>query len=106
MSKLSNYEIEEILKLYPQYDRIYGPYLRKDGRMTVVLSDGRTTSSRQLARVRLDASLARRLVDDETVDHLDNDFTNDHISKYHRRDGHIPRKDIEQTCVVCNRKFF
>ncbi len=47
-------EKKKILGLYPEFSNIYGPYLRRDGRRTVVLYDGERRSSRQLAKVRLE----------------------------------------------------
>jgi hypothetical protein len=72
---------KRILKLYPEFHTIYGPYLRKqDGRRIVILSDGIRKSARQYAKVKLEAELNRRLSHGEEVDHKDNDFTNDKIS--------------------------
>ena len=111
-------EKTRILKLYPEFDKIYGPYVRKeDGRRMVVLSKGYTQSSRQLAKVRLEASIGRRLVKGETVDHKDDDYTNDDLNnlqvltnslnaaKFHRRGGRFVRKDHDQYCSVCNKPF-
>lgn len=106
-------EISNILALYPEYDKMYGPYSHKDGRARVVFYKDKKTSSRQLAKVRLEVKLGRRLTTGETVDHIDEDMSNDDISnlqllnnkqnaaKTHRKDGKICQKDIDQICDMC-----
>lgn len=72
-------EIDAILKLYPEYDRVTGPYQRKaDNRKIVALTGFKRTTTRLLAKVRLEVKLGRKLVPGETVDHKDDDGTNDH----------------------------
>ena len=69
---------ERALSLYPEYQRVYGPYHRNsDNRMMVVFQGQDSKTTRQYAKVILEIKLGRRLVGDETVDHIDDDFTND-----------------------------
>ena len=69
---------KRILRLYPDYRSIYGPYIRKqDGRTIIVLYDGERRTTRLLAKVKLEVKLGRLLINDETVDHKDRDVTND-----------------------------
>jgi len=58
--------------------KIYGPYLRKDGRKHIIIihNDGRS-QTRSYPRLLLEQKLGRELKEDETVDHIDGDFTND-----------------------------
>lgn len=57
--------------------KIYGPYLRKDGRQHVVIkyADG-TLQTKSYPRLLLEERLGRLLTEDETVDHIDGNFTN------------------------------
>lgn len=71
----------QILKLYPRYHTVYGPYLRKnDNRKIIILYDGNKRSARLLAKVKLEVKLGRRLTKNETVDHKDEISTNDKFS--------------------------
>ncbi len=75
-----------LLALYPAYDRVTGPYLRKDGRKHIVfnnssLSKGDSDKTRTLSwpKALLEVKHCRLLNDNETADHIDEDFTNDNI---------------------------
>lgn len=61
--------------------KIYGPYLRKDGRKHIVIKylDGRKVC-RSYPKYLMELHIGRELTDDETVDHKDDDFTNDDLS--------------------------
>lgn len=58
--------------------KVYGPYLRKDGRKHVVIVylDG-TKKTKSYPKFLLENKIGRELVNDETCDHIDGDFTND-----------------------------
>lgn len=60
--------------------KIYGPYLRKDGRkhICIVYEDG-TRKTKSYPKFLLEQKLQRELVGNETTDHIDNDFTNDSL---------------------------
>ena len=61
--------------------KIYGPYLRKDGRKHIVIvKDDGTKRTQSYPRYLMEQHLGRELLPEETVDHIDNDFTNDDIS--------------------------
>ena len=113
---------EEILRLYPEYNKVYGPYVSKqDGRSRVVFRKGIgkkcITSSRLFAKVRLEAHIGRRLIGEETVDHKDQDPTNDEISnlqilsssenasKNAIHQGNY-RKYKPQFCIICGAEFY
>lgn len=114
---MESLEKEKILSLYPEFDNVYGPYLRKDGRNTVVLYKDGKTSSRQLAKVRLETILGRRLLAGETVDHKDENCGNDdpsnlqllshsdNAAKTYRVTRDFVRIDNDQTCIVCGAVF-
>lgn len=73
-----------ILDLYPQYDKVYGPYTSKDGRKRIVLKktgcrDGVSTTI-SYPKALKEIEIGRRLLSDETVDHHDRDKSNDENS--------------------------
>lgn len=77
------FKSEDLLKLYPKYDSVLGPYKRKDGRKHIVLNDSSAakgekgkTKTISYPKAIMECRLGRRLLKDETVDHDDDDFTN------------------------------
>lgn len=60
--------------------KIYGPYLRKDGRKhVVIIDDNGNKTTKSWPRMLMEKHLGRELLPHETVDHIDNDYTNDNI---------------------------
>lgn len=60
--------------------KIYGPYLRPDGRKHIVIIHAdKTRQTKSYPRYLLEQHIGRELTDDETCDHKDDDFTNDDI---------------------------
>lgn len=57
--------------------KVYGPYLRKDGRKHVILIKGRHRRTVSYPKFLVEQRMGRLLTEDETVDHQDRDFTND-----------------------------
>jgi hypothetical protein len=115
----NNLGIETILNLYPEYDKVLGPYTRKDGRIVVVLNNSllpnktkgklRTISYPKALK---EIQLGRRLVDDETVDHNDRDFTNNDLSNLivrprpeHSKLDALHRIMNLVSCVWCRKEF-
>jgi hypothetical protein len=102
-----------LLKLYPEYERVYGPYKRKDGRQHCILhtsKDCRTTISYPKALV--EVREGKRLSSSETVDHLDQDFTNDSLDNLvirnlvnHSKLDCKRRNPVIVNCTWCNNKF-
>lgn len=107
----------KVLELYPEFNKLYGPYLQKDGRKRVVLFDGERRSSRLLAKVLLEVKLGRRLTPEETVDHRDEDASNDdpdnlqsltqsdNAAKGYRANHQFVRSDEDQICSICSAGF-
>lgn len=60
--------------------KIYGPYIRKDGRSHICIThdDGRK-QTKSYPRYIIEQYLGRELTTDETVDHINNDFTDNRI---------------------------
>lgn len=94
--------------------KIYGPYLRKDGRKHLVLVNGEITTSVSYPKWLLEKKLGRKLLPNETADHVDNDFRNDEISNLElltraenaRKEMRRPeraKKYFEFTCPVCGK---
>jgi hypothetical protein len=76
----------KLLKLYPLFNRVTGPYTRSDGRKHVCLnntnlSKGDPNKTRTLSypKALVEVKEGRLLLDNETADHIDEDFTNDDI---------------------------
>jgi hypothetical protein len=93
--------------------RLYGPYLRDDGRYHIIIlfEDGsRKTVS--YPRFVMETHLGRYLTDDETVDHIDVDINNDDIKNLRilMRSTHA-KKDSWQllpmsfVCPACHKVF-
>lgn len=78
---------EKLLKLYPAYDRVTGPYQRKDKRFHIVLNNswkpkGNPEKLRTFSysKALIEVEINRLLIDDETVDHIDENVENNEIS--------------------------
>lgn len=60
--------------------KVYGPYLREDGRKHVILiHDDGTRKTKSYPKFLLEQKLNRELGSDETCDHIDEDFSNDEL---------------------------
>ena len=61
--------------------KVYGPYLRQDGRKHVILINPETgkRKTQSYPRYLMETHLGRPLLTSEEVDHIDNDFTNDSL---------------------------
>lgn len=95
--------------------KIYGPYLREDGRMHVILYDGISRKTVSYPKLLMEQHLERLLTKDETVDHIDRDFKNNKISNFrvitlsnNIKDDVKRAELIEITCVRvgCGKKAF
>jgi hypothetical protein len=100
-------------ELYKEY-KVYGPYIRKDNRMHVVLvhyvNKSRLTIS--YPKFLVERHLNRKLKPDETVDHIDRDITNNDLSNLqilnkseHSSLDAVRLAPQEFTCPVCNMLF-
>ena len=115
---------EKLLKLYPDYNRVTGPYLRKDGRKHICLNDtskskGDPSKTRTLSypKALVEVRENRLLIENETVDHIDEDFTNDNlnnlqilnrldnIEKTINNNPQRARKWFEGICSICKNEF-
>lgn len=99
-------------KLYPLH-KIYGPYLRSDGRKHIILYLDGKRQTMSYPKFLLQEKLGRILLDDETTDHKDENFTNDNEDNLQvlTREGNA-RKQVhsnyatytEITCQFCGLK--
>lgn len=98
--------------------KLYGPYLRKDGRKHVCLIKHAEDGSIAIRRTKsypkylVEQRLGRLLRPNETVDHQDRDFTNDEISNLivRKLNGHVSidalRVNVEEvSCPICTVMF-
>lgn len=92
--------------------KIYGPYLRKDGRKHIVIVHpcGRK-QTKSYPKYLLEQKIGRELIGDETCDHIDDDFTNDESSNLQvlSRPKNIiksktPAEWITFNCLHCGEK--
>lgn len=88
--------------------KVYGPYLRKDGRKHVIIIHDNKRVTKSWPRYLMEQYLGRELRPEETVDHIDNDFTNDSLSnlqiltlKDNVKKQHNTRKEEVYVAVVC-----
>jgi len=103
----------------PDWQKVYGPYTRKDGRKHVVVvtkdpATGATVSRQTISYPKyvVEGVLLETLPDDMTVDHIDRNFKNDCLSNYRvvdkpthsREDARHRRKDLV-ACIECGVNF-
>lgn len=93
-------------------NKVYGPYLRKDGRKHVVHYDGETRRTQSYPRYLMEQHLGRELLEDETVDHINGDFTDDRIENFqllsraeHTRKDTKPAEIGTFDCEWCGDEF-
>ena len=70
---------EALLKLYPEYHTVFGPYLRKDNRKHVLLYGNKIRKTISYPKALVEVHLNTRLREDDTVDHKDRNKQNDSI---------------------------
>lgn len=101
-----------IVSLYPHTQRIYGPYLGKDGRYRVVLYDGNKRRTRQYSKIKMEIKLERLINEPETVDHDNGNKRDDRYENLvlrnrsdHAKLDAIRRKPKKVKCAWCDTKF-
>lgn len=110
---------EELLKLYPPYTSILGPYSRPDGRKHVILNNSNATSGDKnkiktisYPKALVESNIGRRLLPNETIDHHDRNKTNDTQDNLKIRDRsehsalNAVRVHVDAVhCVGCGKLF-
>lgn len=108
--------LENILKLYLDYDSVLGPYKIKNNRLIIILNNTNKSKGEKgklktisYPKVIMELFLNRKLTLDETIHHKDGDVTNNDISnleildrKTHIKLDVIRRKEIVDVCAYCN----
>lgn len=98
-------------------DKVYGPYIRPDGRkfMSILRGGKRNHKTSTLySRWLMEQHLGRILDDNlETVDHIDRDYTNDSLDNLrvisraqHAKEDNRRVKDIKIVCIWCGIEAF
>lgn len=110
---------EKLLELYTNFDKVYGPYKRSDGRQHVVLNNTSLTKGEpgklktiSFPKALYESNHGERLKDNETVDHDDRDYTNNEPSNLIKRDriehaslDTLKKFRLEVNCVQCGHTF-
>ena len=95
--------------------KVYGPYIRKDGRYVVILKTPGSTSDHKTIsypKYLVECALGRYLNSNETVDHIDGNFSNNDLSNLrvidraeHCRSHTLQKQRITSKCVICGNTF-
>ena len=103
---------EALLKLYPEYHTVSGPYLRKDNRKIVSLYGNKIRKTISYPKALVEVHLNTRLREDDTVDHKDRNKQNDSIENLvvRRRKEHCKLDAVyvevkDMNCSWCSKKF-
>ena len=80
--------VQQLLKLYPEFDKVTGPYLRKDGRQHICLNNSTKPKTDKTKRKTLSYPKAIKEVElgyrlyDLTVHHIDKNPLNNKKNKF------------------------
>ena len=103
---------EALLKLYPGYHTVSGPYLRKDNRKIVSLYGNKISKTISYPKALVEVHLNTRLREDDTVDHKDRNKQNDSIENLvvRRRKEHCKLDAVyvevkDMNCSWCSKKI-
>ena len=110
---------QKLLQLYPDYNKVYGPYGRDDGRKHVILNntdlpkgDKNKLKTISYPKALKEIDLGRVLLPNETVDHDDRNFSNNDPNNLIVRDRSdhsrldATRVKVEKVfCIVCDTYF-
>lgn len=93
--------------------KIYGPYIRKDGRKhIIIIEDNGKRKTKSYPRYLMEMSIGRNLTEFETVDHINEDFTDDRLENLQilSRSENVskssllrPAKIFEFSCPMCGK---
>ena len=92
--------------------KIYGPYLRKDNRLIIVINHGDRMQTLSYPKYLMEQHLGRKLLPHETVDHIDNNPLNNDLSNLqvlslaeNIKKSHPVAKYVELVCKCCGKLF-
>lgn len=111
-----NVNLESLLIIYQDYNTVYGPYIRKDGRMHVVLYNSNFPKMKKITisypKALVECLLLRRLLPNETIDHYNGDYTDNRFDnllildrKEHISLDSLRVKFSVTKCIYCNKEF-
>jgi len=116
---MDNKDLSPILKLYSEYDKVYGPYLRDDGRLHIVLNDSSKsknikgkTKTISYPKALKEIEINKLIKDTDTIHHKDWNVVNNlpHNLDIQPRKEHtkndairVEVKDIK--CPICGKMF-
>lgn len=110
---------QKLISLYPEFDKVNGPYDRKDGRQHIILNNTNLangikgkTKTISYPKAIIEVELKRRLSPNETVDHIDKNPLNNNLCNLQvlSRKAHVlldakRRKPIIVNCTICGKLF-
>jgi hypothetical protein len=112
MNEIVELDKEALLKLYPEYHTVLGPYLRKDNRKQVKLYGNKISKTISYPKALVEVHLNTRLREDDTVDHKDRNKQNDSIENLvvRRRKEHCKLDAVyvevkDMNCSWCSKKI-
>ena len=112
MNEIVELDKEALLKLYPGYHTVSGPYLRKDNRKHITLTGNNKRKTISYPKALVEVHLNTRLREDDTVDHKDRNKQNDDINnlavikrKEHCKLDAIYVKVDDMNCSMCGKLF-
>lgn len=108
-----------LLRLYPEYTSVLGPYKRNDGRQHIVLNNAMLPAGTHgklktisYPKALKESIIGHRLKANETVDHHDRDFNNNNDTNLRIKDrSHHCSEDALRVrvdpviCPICNTPF-
>ena len=105
----------KLLLLYPEFDKVYGPYTQPSGRKHVILTKTQSTDIRKTIsypKALVEVSRGHCLLSEETVDHEDRNFQNNEIQNLTVRERKLHsqldalRVEVSQIdCPICSKSF-
>ena len=103
--------------VYEEY-KIYGPYIRKDGRKHLVLikhsDDGKIIERKTISypKYLVEKYMGKYIDSDDTIDHIDGNVSNNSLSNLRiiKRSLHIKshskvKEKVIKKCVICGKVF-
>lgn len=94
--------------------KVYGPYLRQDGRMHVIVGTGKTKRTISYPKYLYEQATGYLLKDNETIDHINGDFTDNRLenlrvlSRSDNAKAYMQSKPSPigtHTCARCGKEF-
>ena len=91
--------------------KIYGPYIRKDGRKHIIIINGNMRRTVSYPKFLMEQKLGWELAHNETIHHINGDFQDDSlenlklIDRIEHSRHHRPTQCREVSCPECNKMY-